>query len=150
MPRRIPDYPVQFADFNAIASVGAFGFGLSQLLFVYILYNTLKKDVTVDGLQKTTYLKDEMDGKIAIREQVDVTSHLKHNKILTNLNDGYSKSRDLKRVASIPTLALSVWANEYNGTNNWFSLPKEVQKQILKKKLNSNEFQYFKTAEGNL
>jgi len=48
MPRRIPDYPVQFADFNAIASVGAFGFGLSQLLFVYILYNTLKKDVTVD------------------------------------------------------------------------------------------------------
>jgi hypothetical protein len=110
----------------------------------------MKKDVTVDGLQKTTYLKDDMDGKIAIKEQVDVTSHLKHNKILTNLNDGYSKSRDLKRVASIPTLALSVWANEYNGTNNWFSLPKEVQKQILKKKLNSNEFQYFKTAEGNL
>tara|TARA_A100001518_G_C1164432_1_gene18044 strand:+ start:334 stop:558 length:225 start_codon:yes stop_codon:yes gene_type:complete len=68
----------------------------------------MKKDVTVDGLQKTTYLKDDMDGKIAIKEQVDVTSHLKHNKILTNLNDGYSKSRDLKRVASIPTLALSV------------------------------------------
>ena len=107
----------------------------------------MKKDVTVDGLQKTTYLKDDMDGKIAIKEQVDVTSHLKHNKILTNLNDGYSKSRDLKRVASIPTLALSVWANEYNGTNNWFSLPKEVQKQILKKKLNSNEFQYFKTLD---
>ena len=58
----------------------------------------MKKDVTVDGLQKTTYLKDDMDGKIAIKEQVDVTSHLKHNKILTNLNDGYSKSRDLKRV----------------------------------------------------
>ena len=110
----------------------------------------MKKDVTVDGLQKTTYLKDEMDGKIAIKEQVDVTSHLKHNKILTNLNDGYSKSRDLKRVASIPTLALSVWANEYNGSNNWFGLPPEVQKKILKKKLNSTEFRYFKTAEGNI
>jgi cytochrome c oxidase subunit 1 len=48
MPRRIPDYAVQFADFNAIASVGAFGFGLSQLLFVYILFNTLKKDVTAE------------------------------------------------------------------------------------------------------
>jgi cytochrome c oxidase subunit I len=34
MPRRIPDYAPQFADFNAIASIGAFGFGLSQLLFV--------------------------------------------------------------------------------------------------------------------
>ena len=48
MPRRIPDYAVQFADFNAIASVGAFGFGLSQLLFVYILFNTFKKDVTAE------------------------------------------------------------------------------------------------------
>jgi cytochrome c oxidase subunit 1 len=34
MPRRIPDYAMQFADFNMIASIGAFGFGLSQLLFV--------------------------------------------------------------------------------------------------------------------
>ena len=34
MPRRIPDYSLQFADFNAIATIGAFGFGFSQLLFV--------------------------------------------------------------------------------------------------------------------
>ena len=34
MPRRIPDYAMQFADFNMLASIGAFGFGLSQLLFV--------------------------------------------------------------------------------------------------------------------
>jgi hypothetical protein len=31
MPRRIPDYAQQFADWNMIASIGAFGFGLSQL-----------------------------------------------------------------------------------------------------------------------
>jgi cytochrome c oxidase subunit 1 len=48
MPRRIPDYAVQFTDFNMIASVGAFGFGLSQLLFVYILYLTLKQPVTAE------------------------------------------------------------------------------------------------------
>ena len=66
------------------------------------------------------------------------------------MNDGYSKSRDLKRVASIPTIALSVWANEYNGDSNWFALPQEVQNKILKQKLNSNEFRYFKTAEGKL
>jgi cytochrome c oxidase subunit 1 len=35
MPRRIPDYALQFADFNMIASVGAFLFGLSQLIFVW-------------------------------------------------------------------------------------------------------------------
>jgi cytochrome c oxidase subunit 1 len=37
MPRRIPDYALQFADFNMISSVGAFGFGLSQLIFVWVL-----------------------------------------------------------------------------------------------------------------
>mgnify|MGYP003343392271 FL=1 len=34
MPRRIPDYAMQFADFNMVASIGALGFGLSQLFFV--------------------------------------------------------------------------------------------------------------------
>jgi cytochrome c oxidase subunit I len=33
MPRRYADYPTQFADFNAIASVGAFGFGFMQVYF---------------------------------------------------------------------------------------------------------------------
>ena len=37
MPRRIPDYATQFADFNLIASVGAFGFGFSQLLFLWVV-----------------------------------------------------------------------------------------------------------------
>jgi cytochrome c oxidase subunit 1 len=37
MPRRIPDYSTQFANFNEIASIGAIGFGLSQLLFVLVL-----------------------------------------------------------------------------------------------------------------
>jgi cytochrome c oxidase subunit I len=27
MPRRIPDYALQFADFNMMATIGAFGFG---------------------------------------------------------------------------------------------------------------------------
>jgi len=34
MPRRYADYPVQFADFNAVASIGALGFGLSQVYFL--------------------------------------------------------------------------------------------------------------------
>ncbi len=41
MPRRIPDYATQFADWNMVSSIGAFGFGLSQLLFVYIVFKTV-------------------------------------------------------------------------------------------------------------
>jgi cytochrome c oxidase subunit 1 len=43
MPRRIPDYSTQFADFNSIASIGAIGFGLSQLLFAYNVLQCVRK-----------------------------------------------------------------------------------------------------------
>ncbi len=35
MPRRYIDYPSQFADFNALVSVGAFLFGLTQVYFLF-------------------------------------------------------------------------------------------------------------------
>lgn len=34
MPRRYADYPAQFTDFNQIATIGAFGFGLAQVYFL--------------------------------------------------------------------------------------------------------------------
>ncbi|HKJ95084.1 MAG TPA: cytochrome c oxidase subunit I [Gammaproteobacteria bacterium] len=48
MPRRIPDYAVQFADWNMVSSIGGFCFGLSQLLFLYIVIKTIR------GGQKAT------------------------------------------------------------------------------------------------
>jgi cytochrome c oxidase subunit 1 len=42
MPRRIPDYAPQFTDFNMISSIGAFGLGLSQLLFVYLVIKCVR------------------------------------------------------------------------------------------------------------
>ncbi len=42
MPRRIPDYALQFADFNQISSIGAFMFGATQLLFLYIVINAIR------------------------------------------------------------------------------------------------------------
>ena len=42
MPRRVPDYAKQFTDFNLIATIGAFGFGLSQLLFLYVVLNCIR------------------------------------------------------------------------------------------------------------
>jgi cytochrome c oxidase subunit 1 len=37
MPRRIPDYALQFTDFNQLCTVGAFIFGFAQLIFLYIV-----------------------------------------------------------------------------------------------------------------
>ncbi|MEZ5446660.1 MAG: cytochrome c oxidase subunit I [Gammaproteobacteria bacterium] len=48
MPRRIPDYNVQFADWNMVSSIGGFLFGISQLLFAYIVIKCVR------GGQKAT------------------------------------------------------------------------------------------------
>jgi cytochrome c oxidase subunit I len=42
MPRRIPDYSVQFSDWNMVSSVGAFIFGFAQLLFVYVVVKAVR------------------------------------------------------------------------------------------------------------
>jgi cytochrome c oxidase subunit 1 len=52
MPRRIPDYSTQFADFNSIASIGAFGFGLSQLLFAWIVWQCCVQKKGVEASQE--------------------------------------------------------------------------------------------------
>jgi cytochrome c oxidase subunit 1 len=42
MPRRIPDYSLQFADWNMISSIGGFAFGLAQIFFLYIVIKTIR------------------------------------------------------------------------------------------------------------
>jgi cytochrome c oxidase subunit 1 len=42
MPRRIPDYALQFAEWNMWSSIGAFVFGLSQLLFLYVVIECIR------------------------------------------------------------------------------------------------------------
>jgi len=42
MPRRIPDYALQFTEFNQMASIGAFIFGTSQILFVILIIKTIR------------------------------------------------------------------------------------------------------------
>ena len=42
MQRRTADYALQFADFNRISTIGAFIFGLSQLVFVFVVMRTIR------------------------------------------------------------------------------------------------------------
>jgi len=97
-----------------------------------------------------TFLDNGNDGVVQKRS-LDIESILESNKKLYTQNDGYSPNKGLKRIASIPVIILEVWCKEYNkdqNKGNWFALPQEIQKKILKEKLNSSEFKYFRTAEG--
>ena len=42
MPRRIPDYSLQFADWNMVSIICGFGFRLAQVFFLYIVIKTIK------------------------------------------------------------------------------------------------------------
>jgi cytochrome c oxidase subunit 1 len=48
MPRRIPDYALQFAEWNAISSIGAFILGFSQLLFLYVVIDCIRNGKTAE------------------------------------------------------------------------------------------------------
>tara|TARA_B110001452_G_C14992201_1_gene346869 strand:+ start:234 stop:575 length:342 start_codon:yes stop_codon:yes gene_type:complete len=97
-----------------------------------------------------TFLDNDKDGIIQKRS-LDIEPIIENNKKLFNQNDGYSPDKGLKRIASIPVVILEIWCKEYHkdqNKGNWFELPQETQKKILKEKLNSSEFRYFRTAEG--
>ncbi|GMR20844.1 MAG: cytochrome c oxidase subunit I [Gammaproteobacteria bacterium] len=42
MPRRIPDYALQFTEFNVISTVGSFIIVFAQVLFFYVVYKAVK------------------------------------------------------------------------------------------------------------
>lgn len=48
MPRRIPDYALQFADFNMISSIGGFAFGASFILLTYIIVDAIRNGKPVE------------------------------------------------------------------------------------------------------
>jgi cytochrome c oxidase subunit I len=42
MPRRIPDYAVQFSDWNMVSSIGGFVFGASQIIFAVVIVQCIR------------------------------------------------------------------------------------------------------------
>lgn len=86
------------------------------------------------------------DGKeTRFASTMDTTPILEQNKAEANHNDGYSPSRDIRRVARVPYIVGLQWLNEEGW---WFMDPEHADK--LAAKLNSSEYQYLRTAEGRL
>lgn len=79
----------------------------------------------------------------------DVAPMLEQNKRALTTNDGYSQSRDLRRVASIPYAIMHKWLNE----EGWWAMDSDKDPDVAKKlaqKLNSSEYAYLRTAEGRV
>ena len=97
-----------------------------------------------------TFLDNGNEGVVQKRS-LDIKPIIEDNKRLYNQNDGYSPDKGLKRIATIPTIILEIWCKEYHkdqNKGNWFDLPRVIQQKILREKLNSSDYRYFRTSSG--
>ena len=90
-------------------------------------------------------IEDEEHGKFRIVSLQNAAPILEQNKAMATHNDGYSPSRDLRRVASIPLIVILKWLNE----EGWWALDPASEAK-LKAKLNSSEYLYLRTAPGRV
>ena len=97
-----------------------------------------------------TFLDNGNEGVVQKRS-LDIKPIIEDNKRLYNQNDGYSPDKGLKRIATIPTIILEIWCKEYHkdqNKGNWFDLPRVIQQKILREKLNSSDYRYFRKSSG--
>ena len=52
MPRRVPDYPSAYAEWNLVASYGSYLSAISSLFFFYVIYHTLVHGTPVNKKKK--------------------------------------------------------------------------------------------------
>lgn len=70
---------------------------------------------------------------------------IERNKAMRNHNDGYSPSRELRRVASIPFILINKWLVE----EGWNALDPDNADRLMRK-LNDPDLAYLRTADGQL
>lgn len=93
----------------------------------------------------STRIKEHACGTLEIQRVQDVESILDWNKRQQNDGDGYTPSRDMKKIASIPLVVAEKWLNE-EGINIF----DPNHKDAVRRKLNSNEYLWLRTSGGTV
>lgn len=75
----------------------------------------------------------------------DVGAYLDRNKAMANHNDGYTPSRDMRRVADIPAIVIEKWLRE-EGLDVW----NPEHNDRLARKLNDPDYAWLRTAPGRV
>ncbi|MHB8284007.1 MAG: hypothetical protein ACYDD1_04955 [Caulobacteraceae bacterium] len=90
-------------------------------------------------------LVDNNDGTLTINSVQEVDDILDHNQRLYNHNDGYTVTRDMKRVASIPMSLLFLWKT----VEGWDPFHPANQDRLTKK-LNDGDYLKLRTLSGRV
>jgi hypothetical protein len=95
-----------------------------------------------NGVHQKLY--QEHDDTLTVKSTEDVEPLLNENKRLYGLNDGYTKSRDMRRVASIPLVLVHAWQKKGVNIFNSDHWPR------IAHALDSREFLHLRTAPGRV
>ena len=99
-------------------------------------------------MESDLYL-DRGSRKIVQKTTQDTTSILNSNKIARNHRLSEQKG-EFQRIAQIPLIALQIKTKELFGHSNWWQVHKDDQRAIIKKMINSNEFENFRVGDKRL
>lgn len=95
------------------------------------------------------YWRDTADGGAEIKSVTDIAPILEANKAKANHNDGWSPSKELRRVGAIPFALIHKWLAE-DGVNVLDAGHDPHAAAYLMRKLNSIDYAYLRTAPGKL
>lgn len=91
-----------------------------------------------------TQAREIGEDKFEIRNVQDIGPALEQNKAMRNHNDGYSETREFKRVAHIPPIVIEMWKNEGIDIFN----PDHITE--IARRLNDPDWGLLRTADGTL
>ena len=106
----------------------------------------MKAILDASGGVVTTFENDELTGKVTIKHTQDVEPILDHNKRLATENDGYSPSREIRRVASIPHVALMKMCAEDGVNIRDYLMNSKHYSKWLRAKCYSSDWSHLLTA----
>ena len=101
-----------------------------------------------DGNFATVFHHDEATDKTIIQTWHDPTAILENNKRLVGHNDGFSPSRELKRIASIPLGIIYQCLAKYGvQPRTWMQWNKHERAQFYGRIYNDPDYSHVRTSE---
>ncbi len=89
---------------------------------------------------------DDLSKKVTVKRTVDVGLILENNKRLATMDDGYSPSRTMRRVANIPNAVLENWCCEDGINLRHFMQHHRQYSKWLRKKIYDSENRFVLAA----
>ena len=107
----------------------------------------MKRLLDHSGNVISTFHYDESTDLATIQQTQDCEPIIEHNKRLQTMNDGYSPSRELRRVASIPLIVFEGWLQE-DGLSwlDYSLMGRREQAAYRARRLMSSDWRHLKTV----